>query len=127
MKPKQTKSSGLIAAAFSTDVGVEMYSTWQGFFAEMWGTFIFTLLILCISHCHTASSTDGGINGACVALCLYMVLSVVGAVTGGSINPAVAIGLVLMGLSKVSTIGLYFGSQFLGGILAWKAFQFVDS
>ena len=74
-----------------------MYAPWAGFFAETWGTFIFTLLILCISNPHTASSSDGGINGACVALCLYMVLSVVGGVTGGSINPAVAFGLMLIG------------------------------
>ena len=54
-------------------------------------------MILCISNDHTHSSPDGGINGAVVAVTLYMVLSVVGAVTGGSINPAVAFGLMLIG------------------------------
>ena len=44
----------------------------------------------------------------------------------GTFFLVLTIGLILMKLSELSTIGIYLASQFLASILAWKAFQLLD-
>lgn len=39
--------------------------------AEIWATFLFTLIVLCISNNHTRHSTDGAFNGFIAILTLY--------------------------------------------------------
>jgi len=58
-----------LAPATRVDWGI------QPALAEIWGTFLFTLVILCISHPVTRSSNDGAFNGFIVIITLYSVIN----------------------------------------------------
>ena len=50
----------------------------------------------------------------------------VGAISGGAFNPAVGLGVFLMGLESLSQFGLYVGADLAGGALAAIAFRAVN-
>jgi aquaporin Z len=49
-----------------------------------------------------------------------------GPISGGAFNPAVAIGITLMGLSSVGNLWVFLAANFAGGALAALAFQFTN-
>ena len=50
----------------------------------------------------------------------------VGAISGGAFNPAVAVGITVMGLSSLGSIWILLLGNFLGGALAAATFKFVN-
>jgi aquaporin Z len=50
----------------------------------------------------------------------------VGNISGGAFNPAVAIGVTLMGLSTWSSIWIFFVAEFLSGAVAALTFKAVN-
>ena len=50
----------------------------------------------------------------------------VGGISGGAFNPAVAVGITLMGLSKIANIWIFLVGNLLGGALAAIAFKAVN-
>jgi aquaporin Z len=47
----------------------------------------------------------------------------VGGVSGGAFNPAVGLGVVIMGLEKLHQLGVYLVADLLGGAAAALAFK----
>jgi aquaporin Z len=47
----------------------------------------------------------------------------VGSISGGAFNPAVAVGIITMGLIDISSIWIFLIANFLGGIVAAIAFN----
>ena len=47
----------------------------------------------------------------------------VGGVSGGAFNPAVGLGVTIMGLEKLSQLAIYLGADLLGGAIAALAFK----
>jgi aquaporin Z len=50
----------------------------------------------------------------------------VGNISGGAFNPAVAIGISIMGLSAWSNIWIFLVADFVGGAVAALTFKFVN-
>ena len=50
----------------------------------------------------------------------------VGNISGGAFNPAVAVGISVMGLSSWSNIWIYLVAEFVGGAVAAAAFKAVN-
>ena len=51
----------------------------------------------------------------------------VGGVSGGVFNPAVAVGITVMGISAPSSIGIYLCANSIGGFLAAAIYKFIHS
>lgn len=49
-----------------------------------------------------------------------------GAISGGAFNPAVAVGITVMGLSSLGSIWIFLLANFLGGALAAATFTFLN-
>ena len=49
-----------------------------------------------------------------------------GGVSGGAFNPAVAVGLTVMGLSTMTNIWIYLVADLAGGAAAGLVFQFLN-
>ena len=108
------------------------HSLYAALFAEAWGAFLFAMTVSCIANKSTASSLDGGWNGFTAILALTVAVYVTGPISGGGINPAVAIGLNLMsGLLTKNKYALgnlwpYIVGPLLGGAIAgflWKFYH----
>jgi aquaporin Z len=50
----------------------------------------------------------------------------VGAISGGAFNPAVAVGITVMGFSSLGSMWIFLLANFLGGALAAATFKFVN-
>jgi aquaporin Z len=50
----------------------------------------------------------------------------VGGVSGGAFNPAVGLGVVVMGLEKLSQLWVYLGADLAGGAAAALTYKFVN-
>ena len=93
--------------------------------AEIWGTFLFTLVILCISDGVTASSKDGAVNGVIVIITLYSVIMQTAGISGACINPAVGLAFGVLGkfLDEYENFNgtymfLYIVGPLIGGLLS---------
>jgi len=84
--------------------------------AEMIFTFALAFVVLSVA---TNPKTDGNSYfGLAIGFTLAVGIYAAGGVSGGAFNPAVAIGITLMGLSKVSSLWIFLAANFAGGALA---------
>ena len=72
----------------------------------------------------TAKATDGNSNyGLAIGFTVLTGAYAVGSVSGGAFNPAVAVGITMMGLSAAANIWIFLVADFLGGAAAALAFN----
>jgi aquaporin Z len=87
--------------------------------------FIFTFA-LCYVVLNTATSKNTAGNsyyGLAIGFTVLAGAYAVGAVSGGAFNPAVAIGITVMGLSAVTNIWIFLVANFVGGAVAALVFN----
>jgi aquaporin Z len=89
--------------------------------------FLFTFaLVYVILNVATAKETSGNsYYGLAIGMTVMTGAFAVGDISGGVFNPAVAVGISMMGLTSWSSIWLYLVANFLGGIVASLAFKFL--
>jgi aquaporin Z len=93
----------------------------RAFLAELVFTFALASVVL---HVATVKKTaDNSYFGLAIGGTVLAGAYAVGAISGGVFNPAVAIGITLLGLAQPSQIPLFFAAQFAGGALAALAFR----
>ena len=101
-------------------------------FAECWGAFLFAMVVCCIANAKSASSKDGGWNGFTAILALTVAVYITAPISGGGINPAVAVGLNLMSAlmagnkASLGNLWAYLVGPLLGGAIAgclWKYYH----
>ncbi len=87
--------------------------------------FLFTFaLAWVILHVATAKGTSGNsFYGAAIAFTVLAGALAVGGVSGAVFNPAVAIGVCLMGIVSWSSLWIYLVANFAGAIVATFAFK----
>ena len=90
--------------------------------------FLFTFaLVWVILHVATAKGTSGNsFYGAAIAFTVLAGALAVGGISGGAFNPAVALGLCLMGIVSWGSIWIYLVACFAGAIAAAFAFKAVN-
>ena len=90
--------------------------------------FVFTFaLAWTVLNVATAKATTGNSNyGLAIGFTVMTGAFSVGSVSGGVFNPAVAVGVTMMGLSAAANIWIFLVADFLGGALAAYAFTTIN-
>ena len=87
--------------------------------------FLFTFaLVFVVLNVATAKGTSGNsFYGLAIGMTVMTGAFAVGGISGGVFNPAVAVGISVMGLSSWSNIWIYLVANFAGGAVAALAFK----
>jgi aquaporin Z len=87
--------------------------------------FLFTFaLVYVVLNTATAKGTSGNsFYGLAIGFTVMVGAFSVGNISGGAFNPAVAVGISVMGLSSWSNIWIYLVADFAGGAVAARAFK----
>jgi hypothetical protein len=101
------------------------YTVWDAWWVELWGTFLFTLNVLSVTHCTV--KTDGTVKALTVAIGLYVAINISIGISGGGINPGVGFNLqfwaMMMELDneyyhKFEQFWIYLAAPLCGAILS---------
>jgi aquaporin Z len=96
----------------------------QVILAEILFTFALAYVILNVA---TAKGTEGNsFYGLAIGFTLLAGAYTVGGISGGVFNPAVAVGISIMGLSAWNNIWVYLVANFSGAIIAAFVFKFAN-
>jgi aquaporin Z len=91
------------------------------FVAEFLYTFALVYVVINVA---TAKGTSGNsFYGLAIGFTVLTGAFAVGGLSGGAFNPAVAVGLSVMGLAAWGSLGMYLSANFLGGAVAALAFR----
>ncbi len=92
--------------------------------AEFLFTFALCFVILNVA---TAKKTSGNSYfGLAIGFTVLAGAYAVGAVSGGAFNPAVAVGITVLGLSRIGHIWIFLVGNFAGGAVAALAFRVIN-
>jgi len=90
--------------------------------------FLFTFaLVYVVLNAATAKGTSGNsFYGLAIGFTVMVGAFAVGPVSGGAFNPAVGVGVTVMGLANVTSLIIYLLADFAGGAVAALLFQAFD-
>src|SRR5256714_5750742 len=90
--------------------------------------FLFTFaLVYVVLNAATAEGTSGNsFYGLAIGLTVMTGAFAVGDISGGAFNPAVALGICILGISEWANIWIYLLANFAGGVLAAVIFQLIN-
>jgi aquaporin Z len=92
--------------------------------AEFLFTFALCYVVLNVA---TAKATEGNSYfGLAIGFTVVVGAFAVGGVSGGAFNPAVAVGITVMGLSSLTNIWIFLVANFAGGAVAALVFRAVN-
>lgn len=96
--------------------------------AQAVGDFLFTFaLVYVVLNSATAKGTAGNsFYGLAIGFTVMTGAFAVGPVSGGAFNPAVGVGVFVMGLAGVNNLIIYLVADFLGGAAAALVFKAID-
>jgi len=97
----------------------------NAFLAELIFTFALVYVVLNVA---TSKKTAGNsYYGLAIGFTLMAAAYAIGNISGCAINPAVAIGLTIMGLSKLANLWVFIAADLVGGALAAVIFKTVNT
>ena len=90
--------------------------------------FLFTFaLVYVVLNTATAEGTSGNsFYGLAIGMTVMVGAFAVGDISGGAFNPAVALGITLLGISSWNNIWIYLVADLFGGIVAAAAFLLIN-
>jgi len=90
--------------------------------------FLFTFaLVYVVLNAATAEGTSGNsFYGLAIGMTVMTGAFAVGDISGGAFNPAVAVGISMLGISAWPNIWIYLAADFVGGIVAALVFNFIN-
>ena len=92
--------------------------------AEFVGTFALCYVVLNVA---TAKATAGNSNyGLAIGFTVTTMAFALGGISGGAFNPAVAVGITVMGLAAKANLWLYLVGNFAAAIVAALTFKFIN-
>jgi aquaporin Z len=92
--------------------------------AELIGTFALCYVVLNVA---TAKATAGNSNyGLAIGFTVTAMAFALGGISGGAFNPAVAVGITLMHISRASNLWIYLMANLLAGALAAAVFRWIN-
>ena len=107
-----------------TPISAGSLSTWPALLAEFLFTFALVYVVLNVA---TAKSTaNNSFYGLAIGMTVMTGAFAVGNISGGAFNPAVAVGVTLMGLSTWPNIWIFFVAELLAGAVAAFTFKAVN-
>jgi aquaporin Z len=90
--------------------------------------FLYTFaLVYVVLNCATAKNTvNNSFYGLAIGFTVLAGAFSVGSISGAAFNPAVAIGICIMGLSSWANVWIYLLACFAGGLVAGVVFKFLN-
>ena len=85
--------------------------------------FTFALAYVVLNTATSKKTAGNSYYGLAIGFTVMAAAYAIGNISGCAINPAVAIGLTVMGLSKISNLWIFIVANFLGGALAAVVFK----
>lgn len=121
-------AAGAVAALLVTALfngkpagGVALHGTAPSLIVEFLFTFALAWVVL---NTATAKGTSGNsFYGLAIGFTVLTGAIAVGGISGGAFNPAVGLGVFMMGLEKVQQLGVYLLADLAGGAAAALAFK----
>jgi aquaporin Z len=114
----------VVAAVGKPTMGAAGHEVGPSLVVEFLFTFALAWVILNVA---TAKGTAGNsFYGLAIGFTVLAGAVAVGGVSGGAFNPAVGLGVVIMGLEKLGQLGVYLVADLAGGAAAALAFNFVN-
>jgi aquaporin Z len=89
--------------------------------------FTFALVYVVLNVATSKKTAGNSYYGLAIGFTLMAAAYAIGNISGCAINPAVAIGLTIMGLSKLSNLWIFVVANFSGGALAAFIFKFLNT
>src|SRR5580765_7593871 len=106
------------------DVSAITVKTGPAFLAEFLFTFALVYVVL---NAATAEGTSGNsFYGLAIGMTVMTGAFSVGDISGGAFNPAVAIGISMLGISNWSNLWIYLAANFAAGVVAAVVFQMIN-
>jgi aquaporin Z len=92
--------------------------------AEFIGTFALCYVVLNVA---TAKATAGNSNyGLAIGFTVVVMAFALGGISGGAFNPAIATGITVMHIEKLTNFWIYLVGDLAGGALAAVTFKFIN-
>ena len=88
--------------------------------------FTFALAYVVLNVATSKANAGNSFYGLAIGFTVLTGAFAVGSISGGAFNPAVAIGLVAMGLTSASTVWIHIVADLAGGLVAGLAFVFLN-
>lgn len=88
--------------------------------------FTFALCYVVLNAATSKSTAGNSYYGLAIGFTLLVAALTIGNISGGAINPAVAVGITTMGLSGWGDLWIYLVAQIVGGAAAAFAFRFIN-
>ncbi len=96
----------------------------KSFLVELLFTFALGYVVLNVAT--AKANANNSFYGLAIGSTVMVGAFAVGAISGGAFNPAVAVGVTIMGLAKVGHLVLLLAATFLGGALAGVTFRYLN-
>ncbi len=118
--------------------GVALLPYWNGefhdfsaLFVEIWATFLFTSVFLCVTHNSTSPTKIGAVNGILVCIGLWVGINIALKASSAGLNPAVGIALNVCSKffydneDSLGKVWIYLAGPWIGAILSGAFYAFV--
>jgi aquaporin Z len=89
--------------------------------------FTFALVYVVLNVATSKGTANNSFYGLAIGSTVMVGAFSVGSISGGAFNPAVAVGVTIMGLSEWSNIWIFLTANLLAGVLAAMVFQMITS
>jgi len=119
-------AAALLALYFKGDpvVTPKEINVFPALIAELVGTFALAYVVLNVA---TAKATSGNsYYGLAIGFTVMVMAFALSGISGGAFNPAVAFGVTVMHLAKVSNLWIYLVANLAAGALAAVAFKLIN-
>lgn len=102
-------------------LGAASHATVPSLIVEFLFTFALAWVVL---NAATAKGTSGNsFYGLAIGFTVLTGAVAVGGISGGAFNPAVGLGVFMMGFEKINQLGIYVAADLAGGLVAALAFK----
>ncbi len=92
--------------------------------AEFVGTFALCYVVLNVAT--TKATAGNSFYGLAIGFTVVVMAFALGGISGGAFNPAVAVGITVMGLAKASNLWIFLVGNFAAAIVAALTFKFIN-
>ncbi len=97
---------------------------WNALLVEF--IFTFALVYVVLNVAISKKTSGNSYYGLAIGFTLMTAAYAIGSISGGAINPAVAVGLTIMGLSSLNNLWIFIVANFAGGALAAAVFKITN-
>jgi aquaporin Z len=109
--------AGILVTAMTPNVGHALVAEFL---------FTFALVYVVLNTATSKGTLDNSFYGLAIGFTVMTGAFAVGGISGGAFNPAVAIGITVMGLSAWANIWIFLVANFAGGLAAGLTFKFLS-